>query len=385
MITVVGLLGPALAALMSSCGGKQQEKPDQVPELSVMKVTEANSTLESAYPATLHGQNDVEIRPQVQGFITKVCVQQGQTVRRGQALFMIDQVQAQAAVDAARSSMAQAQASVEVAQANVNTAQTKVTNNKILLDRNIISPTAYQMSVDALNSAKAQLNQAKASARSAQANLVSARKTLSYSTVTAPVAGIVGTIDFKEGALVSPQTLLTVLSNNTQMEAYFSLTEKEVLALTDNGKRTIARAVAAMPEVSLKLADGEVYAQKGRITTISGVMDNATGAARVTAVFPNSNGMLRSGNSAQVLIPSVRLNVITIPQKATYEVQDMKYVFVVDNSGVVHSTPITVDKMNNGQDYIVISGLEPGQTIVTEGVGVSVQDKMKIKPKKQGL
>lgn len=382
MISVVGLLGLAFTALMSSCGGKQQEKSAQVPELGVMKVAEANSTLESAYPATLHGQNDVEIRPQVQGFITRVCVQQGQNVVRGQALFMIDQVQAQAAVDAAQSAVAQANAAVEVAQANVNTAQTKTANNKILLDQNIISPTAYQMSVDALNAAKAQLSQAQAAARSAQANLVSARKTLSYSTVTAPAAGIVGTIDYKEGALVSPQTLLTVLSNNSQMEAYFSLSEKEVLALTDNGKRSIAQAIATLPEVSLKLSNGEIYPLKGRITTISGVMDNNTGAARVTAVFPNTNGMLRSGNSAQVLIPNVRKNVISIPQKATYEVQDMKYVFVVDDSGTVHSTPITVDKMDNGQEYIVISGLEPGQTIVTEGVGISVQDKMKIKPKK---
>lgn len=371
-----------LSLAATGCGKKDQQQQPDAPELAVMTVGEENATLQTGYPATLHGTNDVEIRPQIQGFITQVCVQEGQHVSKGQVLFRIDQVQLQAAVDAARGQVAQAQAAVEVAMANVSTQQTNATNNKMLLDQNIIAPTAYQRSVDALNSAKAQVNQARATLASANANLVSAQKNLSFSTVTAPTSGMVGTIDYKEGALVSPQTLLTVLSNNGEMEAYFSMNEKEVLALTDNGKRSLESAVAAMPEVSLKLPNGEVYPYKGHIKSVSGVFDRQTGAAKFIAVFPNSNGMLRSGNSAQVLIPNMTPNAIQIPQKATTEMQDMKFVFVIDKNNMAHRVPITVSELNDGQSYIVTSGLNPGDVIATEGVGFTLKDSLIIKPKR---
>ena len=368
--------------MLTACGKKDQQQQQAVPELAVMTVGEENATLETGYPATLHGTNDVEIRPQIQGFITQVCVQEGQRVAKGQVLFRIDQVQLQAAVDAAKGQVAQAKAAVEVALANVNTQQTNANNNKLLLNQNIIAPTAYQLSVDALNAAKAQANQSRAALSSAQAQLVSAQKNLSYSTITAPASGIVGTIDFKEGALVSPQTLLTVLSNNGEMEAYFSMNEKEVLALTDNGKRTLEQAIAGMPEVSLKLANGEVYPLKGRVKSISGVLDPQTGAAKFVAVFPNTNGMLHSGNTAQVLIPNMTPNAIQIPQKATTEMQDMKFVFTVDKNNMVHRTPITVSDIDDGHSYIVTSGLNPGDVIATEGVGFTLKDSLIIKPKR---
>ena len=371
----------AFAGLVS-CGKKEQQQQQQTPELAVMTIGEEDATLQTAYPATLRGTNDVEVRPQVQGFITQVCVQEGQRVAKGQVLFRIDQVQAKAAVDAAKGQVSQARAAVEVAQANVNTQTTNNNNSKLLLNQNIIAPTAYQLSVDALNAAKAQLNQARAALASANAQLVSAQKTLSYSTVTAPTSGIVGTIDYKEGALVSPSTLLTVLSNNGEIEAYFSMNEKEVLALTDNGQRSVEQAIAAMPQVSLKLANGEVYPFKGRIKSVSGVVDQQTGAAKFIAVFPNSNGMLHSGNSAEVLIPNRRSNAIRIPQKATTEIQDMKFVFTIDKNNMAHRTPITVEEQNDGQTYIVTSGLNNGDVIVTEVVGITVKDSLIIKPKR---
>ena len=205
----------AAAALMLSGGCKKEEKQQEqsAPELAVLTVGETNATMDTEFPATIEGENDVEIRPQISGFLTKVCVEEGQKVSKGQTMFIIDQVALKAAVDAAK-------AQVQVAQANVNTAQTNANNNKILLDKNIIGAPAFQTSVDALNSAKAMLNQA-------NANLISAQKNLSYSTVTAPVSGIVGTVDFKEGTLVSPQTLLTILSNNGDVDAYFSINEKD--------------------------------------------------------------------------------------------------------------------------------------------------------------
>ncbi|MCH5216937.1 MAG: efflux RND transporter periplasmic adaptor subunit [Muribaculaceae bacterium] len=363
LICGIGMIG------LSSCkkGDSTQGTQQQAPELAVMTIGETDANLETSFPATLEGENDVEIRPQVSGFLTKVHVQDGQTVKKGQVLFTIDQVQLQAAVE-------QAEAAVKVAQANVNTAQTNVTNNKILLDRNIISQSAYQTSVDGLNSAKAQLNQA-------QAALTSARKNLSYTSVTAPVDGIVGTIPYKEGTLVSPSTLLTVLSNNSAMQAYFSMNEKYVLDLTDGGKRSLRQAVDSLPEVSLRLANGSVYPYKGKVVSISGVIDPSTGSAQAKAIFPNPDGMLHSGNTGNIMMPVTYSATIEIPQSATYEVQDMKFVYVVGDSAILHSRPITVAAENDGKNYIVTSGLTPGETIVTEGVGISAADGITIRPK----
>ena len=358
----------ALAIIFPSCKGGNQQKEQQAPELAVLTVTEDNTTLETGFPTTLQGENDVEIRPQVQGFLTKVCVEEGQRVSKGQTLFMIDRVQLQAQVDAAK-------AAVGVAQANVNTAKTNMNNNKMLFEKNIISQPAYQTSVDAYNSALAGLNQA-------QANLTSARKNLSYSNVTAPVSGVVGSIDFKEGSLVSPQTLLTVLSNNSDMQADFSINEKDLLAMTDNGKRSINEAIKMLPPVTLRLATDETYSHPGKIIAISGVIAPATGSANAKAIFPNPDGMLHSGNTGQVMLPRVHNNTIVIPQTATYEVQDMKFVYVLGDSNKVHSAPIQVAAENDGKNYIVTGGLTPGQVIVTEGVGITVKDDMVIKPKK---
>ncbi|MBD5356025.1 MAG: efflux RND transporter periplasmic adaptor subunit [Bacteroides sp.] len=355
--------------MLPSCKGKSDQAQQQAmaPALAVMTVSESDVSLETVLPATLEGTNDVEIRPQITGFLTKVHVDDGEYVHKGQVLFTIDQVQLQAAVD-------QAQAAVAVAQANVNTAQTNANNNKILLDKNIISASAYQTSVDALNVAKAQLQQA-------QAGLTSARKNLSYSTVTAPVSGFVGEIPYKEGTLVTPQTLLTMLSDNSMMQAVFSINEKILLELTDNGKRKLKDALASMPEVSLRLADGTLYPYKGKIISISGVINSSTGSAQTKADFPNPDGMLRSGNTGQILIPTNYNSTIQIPQSATFEIQDMRFVYVVGDSAKLHSTPITVASENDGSNFIVTSGLKPGDVIITEGVGITAKDGLIITPK----
>lgn len=359
----------SLIALTPSCKKNvDQQMAQEAPAFAVMTVDESSTTLQRGIPTTLEGENDVEIRPQVSGFLTKVCVEEGQRVNKGQTLFTIDQVSLQAQVDAA-------QAAVAVAQANVNTAQTNMNNNKILFDKNIISQPAYQTSIDAYNAAKAQMSQA-------QANLISAKKSLSYSNVTAPASGVVGKIDFREGSLVSPSSLLTVLSDNSEMRANFSLNEKEILALTDGGKRTIDEAIKQMPEVTLVLADGSPYEYPGKIVSISGVIDPATGSATAKAIFPNPKGMLHSGNTGQIMIPQVHRDIITIPQAATYEIQDMKFVYVVNDSNKVKSRAIQVSPESDGQNYIVIGGLQPGEVIVTEGVGISVKEDMQITPKK---
>ncbi|MDE5846879.1 MAG: efflux RND transporter periplasmic adaptor subunit, partial [Muribaculaceae bacterium] len=167
-------------------------------------------------------------------------------------------------------------------------------------------------------------------------------------------------------------------------EAYFSMTEKEILTLTDQGRRSIKQAIDSMPAVELKLANGEVYSQPGRIISISGVLDPTTGSATVKAAFPNPDGMLRSGNTGQVMIPNVHNNTIQIPQSATFEIQDMKFCYVVGDSSKLHTTPITVSEQNDGKMYIVTSGLKPGDVIVTEGVGITAKDGMIITPKTNG-
>lgn len=372
-------------ACVCSCGKKEDQSAaaaaQQTPELAVMTAMQDTLTMYTSYPATLYGANDVEIRPQIQGFLTNVNVEEGDHVVAGQVLFTIDQVSLQAAVDAAKSQIMQAQAAVNVAEANVNTAQTNVNNNKLLLDQNIISKSAYQTTLDGLNAAKAQLNQARASVAAAQANLISAQKNLSYSVVRAPVGGVIGTIDFKQGALVSPSTLLTVLSGSNEIDATFSFTEKELLEFTGISG-SVQNALAKMPPVSLQLSNGEIYPLKGKVYAISGVLESSTGSATAKASFPNPDGLLRSGNSAKVLIPQLYKDVITIPQTATFEVQGLKYVYLVDKTGKLMQTQITVSNQDDGKSFIVTSGLEPGQTVLVEGVGMTAKDGMTIKPKK---
>lgn len=351
-----------------ACGGEQQQQQAAAPQIATMTVGYGSSSLESAHPATIKGRTDIDIRPQVTGFITKVHVDEGQQVRKGQVLFTLDQVQFQAAVDAAA-------AAVKVAESAVSTAQLTADNKRSLYDKNIISEYEWQMADNALAQAKAQLSQA-------QANLITARKNLNYTVVTAPSDGVVGSIPNREGSLASPSMAqpLTTVSDNSEVYAYFSLNEKDILALTDNGAASLNKRIAEMPEVSLRLADGTVYPVKGRVATVSGVIDNSTGAANVRALFPNTNGMLRSGSTGSILIPQQNDSVIIIPQKATYELQDRRFVYLVNDSNKVASAVITVSPNNDGKNFIVTSGLKPGDRIAIEGVGTIVKDGLVITP-----
>lgn len=355
-------------SLLTSCGGQQQQQQAGAPEIAVMTVGDTNTTLQQSYPATLRGKTDIDIRPQVTGFITKVHVDEGQQVRKGQVLFTLDQVQFQAAVD-------QALAQVATAKTAVSTAQLTADNKRRLYDKNIISEYEWQLADNDLQNAKASLAQANAA-------LVTARKNLAYTVVTAPSSGVVGSIPNREGSLASPssQTPLTTISDNSDIYAYFSLTEKDILAMTDNGTRNINSAIGMMPEVELELADGTTYSSKGKVSTISGVIDSSTGAASVRALFPNPNGMLRSGSTGRVVIPRSFTDVILIPQKATNELQDRRFAYVVNDSNKVVATPITVSPLNDGTNFVVTSGLKPGDRIAVEGVGISVRDGVEIKP-----
>lgn len=353
---------------MASCSGDQQQQQGGAPDIATMTITLGTSELNSSYPTTIKGKTDIDIRPLVSGFITTVHVDEGQHVKKGQALFTLDQVQYQASVDAA-------EASVKVAQTAVETTELTEQNKRKLLDKNIISEYEWQL-------ADNDLRQARANLASAQANLVNARKNLSYTVVTSPSDGVVGTIPNREGSLASPSSVtpLTTVSDNSQVYAYFSLNEKDILNLTDNGAKSLAESLKSMPEVSLKLANGDIYESKGKVATVSGVLDNTTGSASVRALFDNPNGMLRSGSTGSVLIPQVTENAIIIPQKATYELQNLRFVYVVNDSNKAVSAPITVSPLNDGKTFVVTSGLNPGDRIAIEGVGTTVREGVVINP-----
>ncbi len=260
--SLAAVMAASAVTILSACGSKGDASAaaGAAPALAVETITPGSIELETVFPSTIKGKTDIEVRPMVSGNITAVHVDEGQRVHKGQALFTIDQVPYQAAVD-------QAQASVNVASTAVQTAQISYDSNKALFDKNIISAHALQISANQLAQAKAQLAQA-------QAGLVNAQKNLSYTQVIAPSDGIVGTIPLRVGALASPSGLaLTTVSDNSQVYAYFSLNEKQILDLTDGGASTLEAAIAAMPEVKLRLANGTVFPNPGKVATVSGVID----------------------------------------------------------------------------------------------------------------
>lgn len=353
---------------LSGCGGSGQQMQMPAPDIATMTVAVSEADNLDEYPAQIKGKTDIDIRPQVSGFITKVCVDEGQRVKKGQTLFVIDQVQYQAAVD-------NAAAAVNSAKTRVNTAKMTADTKRQLLEKNIISQYEYQLADNDLQTARAALAQAESA-------LVNARKNLSYTTVVSPSDGVVGSIPNREGSLAGPSSAqpLTTVSDVEDVYAYFSLTEKDLLKLTKGGTQSVNSAIAAMPKVQLRLADGSVYPFEGEISTVSGQINTSTGAASVRALFPNASGMLRSGSTGAVLVPSHTDSAIVIPQKATYELQDRRFVYVVGDSNKVASALVTVEPLNDGKSFVVKSGLKVGDRIAIEGVGTKVKEGLVINP-----
>lgn len=341
-------------SLLTACGGSQGGRMGD-DEFSVMTVSASSSAQSRMYPATIKGVQDIEIRPQVSGFVVKLCVDEGATVRKGQALFKIDDTQYAAAYR-------QAQAAVKTAEANVNTLTLTERNKKMLHDKAIISDFEYQTAVNNLFSAKAALAQANAAQ-------VSAKQNLDFCTVTSPSDGVIGTIPYRVGALVSPSIgePMTTVSEIGNMYVYFSMTEKDLLGLTKAGG-TLKEQLEKMPAVKLQLADGTLYESEGKIDAVSGVINQTTGSVSMRAVFPNEKHILRSGGMSNVVFPYTIENVIVIPQRVTVEIQDKKFVYVVQPDSTVKYTEIQISPLNDGQNFLVLEGLESGERIVTEGV-----------------
>ena len=357
-ITITQLRQIALFAvgmsLLTACGNSQSGMKLGDAEFAVMAVNSTTSDQTRSYPATIKGTQDIEVRPQVSGFIVKLCVDEGATVRKGQALFQIDPTQYAAAVG-------QAKAAVEMAKANVSTLTLTERNKKTLFDQKIISDFEYQTAVNQLIS-------------------VSANQNLSFCTVTSPSNGVVGTFPYRVGSLVSASIAqpLTTVSEIGDMYVYFSMTEKELLALTKAGG-TLKEQLEKMPAVRLQLADGSTYHHEGKIDAVSGVIDQSTGSVSMRAIFSNEGNVLRSGGTGNIIFPYTMNDIITIPQSATVEIQDKKFVFVLQSDNTVKNTEIKVSNLDDGKNYLVTNGLKSGDKIVVEGVQI-LKDGQEIQP-----
>ena len=339
-------------SVLTACGGGMKMGDNQF-AVEAVKATSSNQS--EQYPATIKGLQDIEVRPQVSGLIVKLCVDEGATVRKGQALFQIDPTQYKAAYD-------QAAASVKSAKANLETITATERNKKMLHDQKIISDFEYQTAVNNLLTAKANLAQAEAAYTAAKQNL-------DFCTVKSPSDGVIGTFPYRIGALVSPSISepLTTVSEIGDMYVYFSMTEKQLLDLTRAGG-TLKEQLEKMPAVRLQLSDGTTYQSEGKIDAVSGVIDQSTGSVSMRAVFPNDKNILRSGGTGNIIFPYTMDGIIIIPQSATVEIQDKKFVFVLQADNSVKNTEIQISNLDDGKNYLVTNGLKSGDKIVIEGV-----------------
>jgi membrane fusion protein (multidrug efflux system) len=363
--------------VLSSCGAKTNKAApgapgagaaNQVRDYKVLQLQPRDATLNTEYPASIQGQQNIEIRPRVDGYVEKIYVDEGAVVKRGQPLFRINAPQYEQDVRTAA-------ASIKSAQADVSSANMAVERVRPLVEKDIVSKFELESAQYAYQAAVARLAQARAALANAQTNL-------GYTNVSSPVNGVVGSIPFRLGSLVSSTTAepLTTVSSIGNVFAYFAFNEKLLLEFTkDSPHVSFAQRIKKLPPVSLILADGTLYNQQGHIETVNGLINVATGSVNVRATFPNPNGLIRSGSSATVRIPSAVKGAILVPQSATFELQDKRFVVAVGADSITHNVPIQIRENTAGQFFVVDSGLKAGDRIVLEGVA-TMKDGTKIKP-----
>lgn len=341
--------------LLVSCGEEKRKRQDAV-QYQTMVVSRKDMTLERQYSARLTGRQIVEVRPQVSGCITRILTGEGEAVRKGQTLFVIDQVPYRAALEVAV-------AARKSAEARLATARMNYENEMTLQQGHVVGDVSVQTMRNALLEAEAALAQAKAQE-------VNARNNLSYTEVKSPVSGVASMIPWHVGSLVGSnisEPLVTV-ADDSEVYVYFSISENQALDLIAQ-YGSIAEFIKKAPAVGLRLNNGKEYTQQGRISAVSGTVDAQTGAVALRATFPNAGGLLHHGGSATVVVPTHRQQCTVIPQEATYELQNRMFVYrVVD--GKTKATPVTLYPQNNGKEYIVEEGISEGDTIIAEGAGL---------------
>ncbi len=354
-----------------SCGSNNQKpggQASQVKGYPVLTIIPQKTTLYTDFPATIEGQQNIEILPKIDGFIDKIYVDEGSIVHKGQLLFKIKAPQYEQDVRTAR-------ANIKIAVADVNAAEMNVDKVRPLVEKNIISKYELESAQFTLQSKQAALAQANAAFANAQTNL-------GYTTIYSPVNGVVGTLPFKIGSLVSSNMAspLTTISDVSNIYAYFSINQVQALEFAKNTKGVTNNAkLASLPPVSLILANGSIFPQQGRIETASGLVNTQTGSFSVRASFPNPGNLIRSGSTGSVRIPAVVDSAILVPQMSTYEIQGKEFVYVVSDSGEVNSVEIKIRNNSGGQYFVVTAGLKPGEKIVLQGVA-SLREGAAIKP-----
>jgi membrane fusion protein, multidrug efflux system len=365
---------PAICIQLFSCdtdtkkNNAGEKMPAPAKDFKVLTLTPRKAYINIDFPATIQGQQIVEIRPKIDGYVDAVYVQEGAAVKKGQLLFRLSNPQyEQEEITAA--------ASIKSAEADVDAAKMQVAKVKPLVEKEIISK--YE-----LESAQYTLKAKEASLAQAKATLVNAQTNVGYTILRSPANGVIGTIPYKIGALITSSTTapLTTLSNIDNVFAYYSLNEKQLLQyFATTVGATIQQKINNMGEATLILADGSVYKQKGKVEMASGLISTETGTATFKALFSNPSGIIRSGASATVRVPTVIDSALVIPQSATYELQDKRLIYILGKDNRISSTAITAMPSDNGRYFIVTGGLKPNDTVVLEGL-IGLKDSTQIVP-----
>jgi len=345
------VLGTTVPGLISCGGGLPQPAQESYETVTIKK---EDITVPIKFSAKLKGETDVTITPQVSGQLMRICVTEGDLVKKGQVLFIIDQRDAQLELQSA-------EANLQSAIAQEASARIEYESNKNLYEKKIVSKYTFDTAENSYNQAKASVAQYKAQVNRARVNL-------SYCTITAPVTGSIGEIPVRTGDQVSPSTYLTIVSGNANMDAEFSLPETVLTMFVSEGFSTDPNVLAKMsPEIGFIMKDGTEYDQKGKITRATGVVNATTGTISLKATFPNPKGQLYSGMQGHIVIPLSEKAVMVIPQEAVVKLQDKQQVYKVQADSTVTAIEVTTQDIYDGEHYIALTGLNEGDRIVTVG------------------
>lgn len=357
-----------VAGLMS-CG---VDMPKETPSsFETMTVKKSDIELPYKFSARMKGQNDVTVTPQVSGQLVKICVAEGQQVKKGQTLFVIDQRNAQLELEAA-------QANLQAALAQENSAKLEFESNQNLYEQKIVSSYMLNNSENSYKQAQAAVAQAKAAVNRAKVNL-------GFCTITASVPGIIGEIPVRIGDQVSPLTQLTILSGNTTMYAEFSVTEAIIETMVQEGVKAneVEKVIANLPEATFVMKNGTEYPHKGKVVSLTGVVNATTGSLTSKVSFPNPDGHLYSGIQGTVVLPFAEKDVIIIPQGAVVRLQDKTLVYKVKADSTATAVDVTTEDTGNGKEFIVTSGLKVGDKIVTTGANNVTEGQKVLFPEKK--
>lgn len=348
-----GIFMICLVAVLCSCNIDMPKETQS--SFETMTVKKSDIELPYKFSARMKGQNDVTVTPQVGGQLMKICVAEGQQVKKGQTLFVIDSRNAQLELEAA-------QANLQAALAQENSAKLEYESNKNLFDKKIVSSYMLSNSENAYKQAQASVAQARAAVNRSRVNL-------GFCTISATVSGVIGEIPVRVGDQVSPGMQLTMLSGNTTMDAEISVTEAIIESMVQEGvkKSDLEKYLANMPPATFVMKNGTEYPHKGRVVSMTGIVNAATGSLTAKVSFPNPDGHLYSGIQGTVVISFGEKDVMVIPQNAVVRLQDKALVYKVKADSTATAVDVTTQDTGNGKDFIITSGLNVGDKIVTIG------------------